>query len=93
MNVRSVIMEHGNEMKNMSKNRRIDYTYSSSLLFDTIDEVNQWIKEHIKEQHDNELKSETVCCTFDYQFTSNSIGLIGIIKCSCGMEHHFCELS
>lgn len=51
--------------------------------------INEWIKNHIKEKHNNNSSSGAIGGKFIYQFTPTSIGDIGEIVCFCGEKYCF----
>lgn len=55
-------------------------------------EIANWMKRHDEETH-KKASSGTIGGRYTYCFTPTSIGEVGIVRCSCGAEFTFRELT
>ena len=63
------------------------------LTPEEVKDIEKWKNEHTKEFHDNNEKyAGRFGGQFTYAFTPTSLGMIGKVKCACGMRHTFREL-
>lgn len=55
--------------------------------------IEKWQKKHIKKKHKGDTYFGAIGGNWSYEFIPTSIGDIGTVKCNCGEEFTFRELS
>lgn len=79
----------------VEENERLRERLSESFEIDEEGRANlyQWQKDHLAKKHHGQRYGGAIGGRFTYSFTPTSIGTIASIKCSCGAEYCFKELS
>lgn len=57
------------------------------------DAINKWIKKHEAEAHNDSSYAGAIGGRYSYHFIPTSIGTSGTIKCDCGAEFEFQEIT
>lgn len=86
------------EMQNKLDKMREDCNRGFIITEEEKKSIEDWSNKHIKKKHwdkkNNCPKSQgAIGGLFTYEFIPTSIGVIGTIKCGCGAEFCFCEMS
>lgn len=80
------------EMKDSLIKMQEEFYRGFPISKDEKHEVVNWMKKHEEESHKG-MSSGTIGGRYTYCFTPTSIGEIGTIRCSCGAEFTFRELT
>jgi hypothetical protein len=80
-------------MKEKYNTMREDYLRGFPISETEDKKIRKWIKKHEIEKHHltEDYKMTHKCCGawYTYEFTPTSLGISGVIKCSCGDEFEF----
>lgn len=68
-------------------------TITFEISYEEKKEIDKWRKQHEKEKHNGSSYAGAIGGRYKYEFQPTSIGDIGIIKCLCGDEFCFRELT
>lgn len=86
-----------NKMKTELDNLKKEYYRGFPISEDEQKQIIEWRKKHEAEVHncytldDRLRRGGTVGGGYTYEFIPTSIGIVGIIKCSCGAKFTFCN--